>query len=344
MKIIFWGTPPYAVPILNAIKNSNHEILAIVTQPDKRRSRGKKLSASAVKQRAQELGIKTFTPSNIKTQTDIQQELANIQADIYIVVAFGQILPLSVLNYPPYGCWNIHASLLPNWRGAAPIQWSLISGDKYTGVAIMAMEEGLDTGPILNQQKLEIGITENAEELSNRLSKLSSQLIIESLHKIQLGGIGSASERYQRLNLIKQEDLKGSIRYARQICKDDYHIDWNDTAIKIHRKIMGLYPHAFTIWKGKRIKLLNCTPIEESFRKHFKGKDIKGLQSNKNAPGQIIEIIKDTGLVVSTGDSGILITEAQIEGKKVSSNSVLLQQLKASINEKFDKLTVCSLN
>ena len=154
MKILFWGTPAYAVPTLETLHEAGHQIVGVVTQPDRRRGRGKQLMPSPVKARAQELGYPVFTPERIRRDPTCQQQLNALGADVSVVVAFGQILPKEILQQPPLGCWNGHGSLLPRWRGAGPIQWSILEGDAETGVGIMAMEEGLDTGPVLLEQRL----------------------------------------------------------------------------------------------------------------------------------------------------------------------------------------------
>ena len=165
MKILYWGTPEYAVPTLLALHAAGHEIVGVVTQPDRRRGRGKQLMPSAIKVCAQSLELAVFTPERIKTDVGCQKELADLNADVSVVVAFGQILPKSVLEQPPLGCWNGHGSLLPRWRGAGPIQWALLEGDSETGVGIMAMEEGLDTGPVLLEQRLPISLDQNSHDL-----------------------------------------------------------------------------------------------------------------------------------------------------------------------------------
>jgi methionyl-tRNA formyltransferase len=168
VKILFWGTPAYAVASLDALVAAGHELVGVVSQPDRRRGRGKALVPSPVKARALELGIPVFTPERIRREPDCQRQLAQLGADLYVVVAFGQILPPEILQQPPLGCWNGHGSLLPRWRGAGPIQWSLIEGDSETGVGVMAMEEGLDTGPVLLERAIPIGLRENAHQLADR--------------------------------------------------------------------------------------------------------------------------------------------------------------------------------
>ncbi|MFM8968010.1 MAG: methionyl-tRNA formyltransferase, partial [Vulcanococcus sp.] len=170
MKVLFWGTPAYAVPSLNALVAAGHQLVGVVTQPDRRRGRGKALVPSPVKARALALGVPVFCPERIRRDGDCQRQLADLGADVSVVVAFGQILPPEVLAQPPFGCWNGHGSLLPRWRGAGPIQWSLLEGDAETGVGVMAMEAGLDTGPVLLERTIAIGLLENAQQLGARLA------------------------------------------------------------------------------------------------------------------------------------------------------------------------------
>ena len=156
MRIIFWGTPEYSIPSLDILIKSKHEVIAVVSQPDKKRSRGNKLISSPVKSIAEQESIKIYTPEKIRGNIDFINELKSLSCDLFIVIAYGKILPKEILEIPKFGCWNAHASLLPRWRGAAPIQWSLIKGDEFTGVGIMKMNEGLDTGDILLEEKIKI--------------------------------------------------------------------------------------------------------------------------------------------------------------------------------------------
>ena len=190
MKILYWGTPAYAVPTLQALHQAGHTLVGVVTQPDRRRGRGKQLMPSPVKAKALELGLPVFTPERIKKDADCQQQLAQLRADVSVVVAFGQILPREVLQEPPLGCWNGHGSLLPRWRGAGPIQWCLLEGDAATGVGVMAMEEGLDTGPVLLEQELPIGLNDNASVLGERLSQLTAELMVQAMPMIEAAGPG----------------------------------------------------------------------------------------------------------------------------------------------------------
>ena len=335
MKILYWGTPEYAVPTLLSLHAAGHEIVGVVTQPDRRRGRGKQLLPSAVKVCAQSLGLCTFTPERIKIDIDCQNQLANLKADVSVVVAFGQILPKSVLEQPPLGCWNGHGSLLPRWRGAGPIQWALLEGDAETGVGIMAMEEGLDTGPVLLEQRLPISLRQNSDALASQLSELTATLMLEAMHLIQKAGVGTESERLARLNVKYQgQDMS----YARMLKKEDFQINWNDSALCIHRKVMGLYPGALTGWRNKRLKVLETEPLIERLSDQIseEARSLLGRWSTgEDQPGTVLSCINNVGIVVSTSGCPILIREAQLEGKGRSRGQGLVQQLAATTGERF---------
>lgn len=343
MKILFWGTPDYSIPTLDALVEAGHSLVGVVTQPDRRRGRGKQLQASPVKQRAIELDLTVITPERIRKQVELQAELASLDPDISVVVAFGQILPRAVLTQPPLGCWNGHGSLLPRWRGAGPIQWSLLSGDSSTGVGIMAMEEGLDTGPVLLQRELSIGLLESSAELARRLSLLTAELMVEALPRIEGVGHGSESDRWQRLGVISQEHLDGEPTYARMLSKDDYVLNWKRSALDIHHQVMGLYPNAVSGWRGKRIKIRSSEPLVERLKKDlsddahkFLGRWLPGAVP----PGRVLALDESIGLVVSTGGCPLLIREAQLEGKSMAAGGVLLQQMQVAVGDCFDQLTI----
>ena len=192
------------MPTLNALHDAGHTIVGVVTQPDRRRGRGKQLVPSPVKARAKELGLPVFTPERIRRDDACKAKLAALGADASVVVAFGQILPKDVLEQPPLGCWNGHGSLLPRWRGAGPIQWALLEGDQETGVGIMAMEEGLDTGPVLLEQHTPIQLLEPSIALAERLSALTAELMVQAMPLIEAAGPGPEDERLARLNVRVQ--------------------------------------------------------------------------------------------------------------------------------------------
>ncbi len=322
MKIVFWGTPKYAAENLTNIVKAGHDVIAVVTQPDRKRGRGKHLSPSPVKQTAIDLGIPVFTTHSITKDQNTKDKLVCLNADIYIVVAFGQILPKEILDQPKMGCWNSHASLLPVWRGAAPIQWSIMSDDAKTGICIMSMEEGLDTGPVIEQEETDINDSDNLEILTNRLSKISSKLLIKSLERISLSKNINKSLLLEELQAIDQSNLNGNPSYARQIKKEDYIIDWNQNAKNVIKKIQALYPNAYSLYKGKRIKILEASTIDNK------------LISN-NIPGEITMINKKNGIIINTKDYPIQIKYAQLEGKKPTDSYTLSIQTKLNINHKL---------
>ena len=337
MKILFWGTPAYALPSLDALLAAGHQVLGVVSQPDRRRGRGKALMASPVKARALELGLPVITPERIRREPDCQAELAALGADLSVVVAFGQILPLPVLSQPPLGCWNAHGSLLPRWRGAAPIQWCLLEGDPETGVGIMAMEEGLDTGPVLLEQRLSVGLLENAAELGERLARLSGDLLVEALARIAAGGEGTETDRLARLG-VRSQPSEGTT-YARLLTKEDTIIHWGAPSLAVHRRVMGLYPGAQTRWRGQRLKVLTSEPLVARLRDQLteEGRSLAdhwgGPQNHQ--PGTLLALAEGVGVVVATGGCPVLVRKAQLEGRAAAEGTALLQQLSPGVGEVF---------
>jgi len=336
MKILFWGTPAYAVPSLEALVAAGHQLVGVVSQPDRRRGRGTALLPSPVKARALELGIPVFTPERIRREPDTQAQLAALGADLSVVVAFGQLLPPEVLAQPPLGCWNGHGSLLPRWRGAGPIQWSLIEGDSETGVGIMAMEAGLDTGPVLLERAIPIGLLENAEQLGRRLAALTAELLVEALPRIEAAGAGPEAERLARLGVRPQSAAGLSI--ARLLHKDDFTLAWSESALAIHRRVMGLYPGAHTRWQGKRLKLLATEPLVIRLQQQL-SPEAAALcgrwHPGEALPGSVLAAEPGLGLVVATGGCPLLLRQGQLEGKGASTGQALLQQLGARVGDRL---------
>ncbi|MEX1317350.1 MAG: methionyl-tRNA formyltransferase [Synechococcaceae cyanobacterium] len=331
MKILFWGTPPYAMPSLDALVDAGHELVGVVSQPDRRRGRGKALVASPVKARALELGLPVFTPERIRREPGTQAELAALGADAYVVVAFGQILPPAVLAQPPLGCWNGHGSLLPRWRGAAPIQWSLIEGDSHTGVGIMAMEPGLDTGPVLLERAIPIGLLENATQLRRRLAALTAELLVEALPLIAAAGPGPEAERLARLGVHRQSEQ--GLTHARLLSKEDFRIDWRQRALTIHRRVMGLHPGAHTSWDDQRLRLLATEPLVERLADQLSpeaaalcGRPWPGAGACAG-PGTVLALEPGVGAVLATDGCPLLLREGQLAGRAACAGQALLQQL-----------------
>ena len=329
MKVLFWGTPAYAVPSLEALVAAGHELVGVVTQPDRRRGRGGALMPSPVKARALELlpDLPVFTPQRIRREPEVQAQLAALGAEISVVVAFGQLLPPEVLQQSPLGCWNGHGSLLPRWRGAGPIQWSLMEGDSETGVGIMAMEQGLDTGPVLLERSLPIGLLENAGHLAERLSSLTAELLVEALPRIAAAGPGPEAERLQRLG-VRHQGEEG-LTLARLLTKEDYCIRWDERALAIHRRVMGLHPGAYCLWGEKRLKLLETEPLVQRLADQLspEAAELSGRSWSAAKPGSVLEAVKGVGLVIASSGCPLLLRRAQLEGKGPSSGDALIQQL-----------------
>ena len=289
MKIIYMGTPDFAVAPLEAILKAGHEVTAVVTQPDRQKGRGREVQYSPVKECALSYGIPVLQPLKIKEE-DAVEELRKYPADIFVVAAFGQLLSEEILNMPRLGCINIHASLLPAYRGAAPIQWCVINGEEKTGVTIMQMAKGMDTGDILLQKEVVLDEKETGGSLFDRLMETGAELIVEVLPKIEAGELTP---------VVQKEELA---TYAGKITKDMGNIDFAKSAVTIERLIRGLnpWPSAYTSLNGKTLKIWRAEVLP---------------QDSEKAPGTVAEAGKN-GLDVQTGKGMLRILEVQLEGKK----------------------------
>lgn len=297
LKIIFAGTPDFSVPALEALIQSEHQVIAVYSQPDRPAGRGRKLTASPVKQKALAESIAVFQPDNLK-DTTVQQQLAALNADIMIVVAYGLILPEIVLNTPKYGCLNIHASLLPRWRGAAPIQRAIEQGDPETGVTIMQMDKGLDTGDMLAVLATEIQPEDTSQTLHDRLSKLGSVALLQTLNEVQAG----------TLRPIKQDEEY--VIYAEKLSKAEAQLDWTQDAATLVRKVQAFnpWPVAFTQFKGKPLRIWQAEIFSNGLEK------MEAFQFEES-PGVVVAIHKN-GFEVATGSGSVLLTMVQPMGKK----------------------------
>ena len=324
MRIIFWGTPEYSLASLDIFIKSKHEVIAVVSQPDKKRSRGNKLISSPVKSFAEQESIKIYTPAKIRDNIHFINELKSLSCDLFIVIAYGKILPKEILEIPKFGSWNAHASLLPRWRGAAPIQWSLMKGDEFTGVGIMKMDEGLDTGDLLLEKKIKIDDNDNLNTLTSKLSILSAKLFLNATSLLE-----ENINKKNNSQLTKQNTLGREITYARMIEKSDFKVDWGNEAIKISQKIKALYPRANTTFRGKNLKIIKIKVLSSDEIKNEKYL----FMSNYSRPGIILAVIENEGIIVSTKTDPIILLEAKLEGKNISSKKQLIQQLKPSVGE-----------
>ncbi|MBL9048070.1 MAG: methionyl-tRNA formyltransferase [Tabrizicola sp.] len=279
MKIIFMGTPEFSVPVLEAL-HQTHEIVAVYCQPPRPAGRGKADRPSPVQARAEALGLQVRHPVSLRSEA-AAKDFAALGADVAVVVAYGLILPPSVLKAPRHGCLNIHASLLPRWRGAAPIHRAIMAGDRETGICIMQMDEGLDTGPVLVRESMTIGAEETTVELHDRLSALGARSICQTLDRLPLPSNPQPDE---------------GVTYAAKIDKAESRVDFTNAAAEVDRLIRGLspFPGAWTMINGERVKLLRSR-----------------LAKGHGAPGEVLG-----GFTIACGDGAVEVTEAQREGKR----------------------------
>ena len=301
MRIVFMGTPTFAVCTLKRLVESEHEVIAVVSQPDRQAGRGKKVHLPPVKEFALECGISVYQPEKIKTP-EFRQLLAELQPELIVVIAYGKILPEAVLQAPRHGCWNIHASLLPKYRGAAPIQWALINGEKHSGVTVMQMDKGLDTGDILCQREVEILDDDDAVSLGNMLSVMGADLLVETVNRLEADG---------QLTAEPQDNALAT--HARILTKEDGRIDWQLDPEAIICRINGLkpWPGAFTIAQDKVYKLHGAIA--------FYPGEMDSLLEDKQTPGEIISLLDGRGPLLRTKDSCLCLTSLQPPNRRAMS-------------------------
>lgn len=289
MRIIFMGTPDFSVGTLEALVEAGHDVCLVVTQPDKPKGRGKEMQFTPVKEAAVKHGIPVFQPRRVR-EPECVEELRKYNADVCVVIAFGQILPKEILELTPYGCMNVHASLLPAYRGAAPIQWALISGEKVTGITTMQMDEGLDTGDMLLKVEVPITNEDTGETLHDKMAEAGAKLAVETLAQMEKG-------------LLKPEKQgETTTPYAKMLKKEMGNIDWTKPADEIERLVRGMnsWPSAYTKWENKVMKIWRAA-VEE--------------KDTQAAPGTIVNVTKDD-FSVQTGKGLLVVKELQIPGKK----------------------------
>ncbi len=287
MRVLFMGTPDIAATCLEILVKKGIGVIACVSQPDKPKGRGHKLMPTDVKVKAEELNIPVYQPEKLKNG-ELQPILDELKPDLIAVVAYGKILPKYILDYPKYGCVNMHASLLPKLRGAAPIQWAVINGDEVTGVTTMLMAEGLDTGDMLLSKKITIGEYETSEELFERMAKEGGEILAETIQNIE--------------NITPVPQNHDEHTYAPMISKDMAHIDWNKTTNEISKHICGMnsWPMAYSIYDGEVMKIITARKGDVTVGKN----------------GEIVGYEKGKGLQVKTSDGSVYIQVAQFAGSK----------------------------
>lgn len=308
MRVVYMGTPDFAVPCLLKLIEAGHEIAGVFTQPDKPVGRKQIMTPPAVKVCALEHGLSVYQPAKMRDGTAMQL-IRELDPEVIVVAAYGKIIPKDILDYPHYGCINIHGSLLPKYRGAAPIQWSVINGDPETGVTIMQMNEGVDTGDILYRKAIPIGIDDTAESIFDRLSVLGAEMLIETLELLPKG----------ELTAIRQDDSLAT--YAPMLDKELAVIDWNQSGAQVHDLVRGLYswPIAQTFLNGKMLKIYRTSPCE-----------LSGI------PGTVIAA---DPLTVACGEGSVIIRELQLEGKKRMDSAAFLIGHPLKIGDRLGELS-----
>ncbi|NUN66212.1 methionyl-tRNA formyltransferase [Pseudanabaena biceps] len=310
MRVVFFGTPDFAVPTLNKLlAEPDFEVVGVVSQPDTRRGRGSQVSPPPVKSAAIAANpdLKIWQPERLKKDQQVLTELAALAADVFVVVAYGQILSRKILNMPQYGCINVHGSLLPKYRGAAPIQWAIADGESITGITTMQMDAGIDTGAMLLKQEIEILPEDNINSLSSKLANLGADLLIETLRNLNT------------ITPAPQDDALSC--YAPMIGRDDFALDWTQGAIALYNRIRAFYPNCYTDFRGQHLKITQTEVVTES--------------GNLEDVGKVVEIRKGKGFTLQTGNGSLLIKELQPAGKKLQSGWDFVNGMRIAIGESF---------
>lgn len=316
MKVIFFGTPQFAVPTLERLlTHPEFEVLAVVTQPDKRRGRGNQLIPSPVKTVALSHQLPIWQPKRVKKDTQILSQMQQAQADVFVVVAYGQILSPEILDMPHLGCVNVHGSILPKYRGAAPIQWCIYHGEQETGITTMLMDAGMDTGAMLLKAHTPIQLLDNAHLLAETLADLGADLLMETL--LKLGR--------QEIQPIPQDSSQAT--YAPLIKKQDYCLDWSKPAIALHNQVRGFFPNCVATFRGNALKITTTVPLGDAYWTQLPPElvslqhDWPSLSSRPGSPGEVVSIAKGIGPIVQTGDGLLLLSSVQLAGKRSQSGA-----------------------
>lgn len=294
MRIVFMGTPQFSVPTLERLNSSAYDVIAVYTQPDKPSGRGRIASSTPVKLIAEEHGLPVHQPTSLREQAEIEK-LDTLNPDVIVVVAYGQILPQEILDIPAFGCLNIHPSLLPKYRGAAPVVAAILAGEEETGVSVMLMDAGMDTGPVLSRHKVSIEPRDTTDSLEKKLADISADLLMKTLPK------------WFEQKLVPERQDNSRAVYSKQINKKDGEIDWQLPAIELERRVRALspWPGCFTYWRGKVLKILDAVALSEA---------------NNVEPGAVVALSQNPEFAVGigTGDGILGICRLQMEGKKAN--------------------------
>jgi methionyl-tRNA formyltransferase len=327
MKIVFFGTPHFAVPTLERLlEDPKHEVVAVVTQPDKRRTRGNQLTPSPVKVLATANNIPVWQPERIKKDPETLNLLRQTSSDVFVVVAYGQILSQEILDMPAISCINVHGSILPEYRGAAPIQWCIYNGSSSSGITTMAMDSGMDTGEMLLKATTPINLLDNSQTIAEKLSQLGADLLIKTLDEIQNTAI------------IPEPQNNQLATYAPLIKKEDYELDFSKSAIQLHNQIRGFYPNCITSFRGQPLKITATIPLPvniEDLPNEFQEviQKIPDLSTLSGKAGEVVNIIKGVGPILQTGEGFLLLWQVQPAGKRPQSGWDFVNGMRLTIGE-----------
>ncbi len=314
MRVVFFGTPQFALPCLEGLLNHpEFEVVGVVTQPDKRRGRGNQLIPSPVKSIAIAHKLPVWQPQRLKKHRETLTQLRQVKADVFVVVAYGQILSQEILDMPTVGCINVHGSILPKYRGAAPIQWCLYNGEAQTGITTMLMDAGMDTGAMLLKAYTPIRLLDTAQDLAKTLSNLGADLLIETLLKQEL----------QDIQAIPQDHSEAT--YAPLIQKSDYGLDWSRSNLELHNQIRGFFPNCVTSFRGKSLKISATAPLDSAYLSELpsqlkmRSQEWSTLDVGSGRPGEVVKIAKGIGPIIQTGKGLLLLQQVQLAGKRAQS-------------------------
>jgi methionyl-tRNA formyltransferase len=332
MRVVFMGTPQLAVPILKRIIQSHHEVVAVITQPDKPVGRQQRIAPTPVKELAVESGIPVLQPSGLK-DPEFEKEIREVKADIGVVFAYGKIIPQWLLDLPPHGLINVHVSLLPRWRGAAPIQRAIMAGDKTTGVTIMQMDAGLDTGDVLFQKEIEISPQDTSGTIAEKIYGTGAGLLMMALDEIEKG------------NVERRKQDESHVTYADKITDEDLEIDWGKPSKVIDNQVRGLNPKpgAFTFFDGKKLKVWRVSvqtsagiAIEERAGDETEATCTEHAECVETAqPGTVVAVDKNRGPIVSTGNGYLVLEDVQPESKKRITGAEFVRGYRLKTGDRF---------
>jgi len=327
MKVVFFGTPEFALPSFrHLVSHPKFDVLGVVTQPDRRRGRGNQVTPAAIKAAATSYHLPIWQPHNLKKNSETLAQLRSLNADVFVVVAYGQILSQEILDMPRLGCINCHGSILPKYRGAAPIQWALYHGETATGVTTMLMDAGMDTGAILLKSHFSIGLLDSYQQVATTLANQGAKLLIDTLLQLE----------QQAIQPTPQDDAEAT--YAPLVHKQDYDLDWRRSAVELHNQIRG-FSNGITLFRGTPLKIMATAPLGFNYWCQLPP-ELQALQPEwpdvqlySDPPGKVLGIAKQLGPIIATGQGGLLLRTVQLAGKRPQSGWDFANGVHLSVND-----------